>query len=547
MNKYLRALLISVAIATSQSAVGQTKVQGLPRADMRMASPTMTGPVSTTFGFDDITTWYGEGSKKAAFVIQWNDERETSAYIIGYRWDGEILGGDAWDAIAAADPRLILAGENSSQYGGSIRGIGWDVDGAGDFSIVKGRDELKADENGFIYLDSGDGYTATNGDDFWQSGWTQGYWSYWQASSFRSTWKYAQVGAYYETNILQDGALEAWNFAVGMNPQPFKPLANPPEFVPMDFDREPNVDGISYSLKSLREGTLSVRKYNSKTGGGDGNYCGEIVIPHEVIINFHDEAIKFTVDEIETEAFANSDITSIAIPATVKTIGTGCFLNCKSLERVDLESTDISVGQNLFSGCEKLSDVILFDNMDEVPFGQFNGTAIPDGVTSIGKTAFRNCTELEHVHFPETLEVIDQRAFMGCTKLESLEIPSSLSSMASYSFADCNNIRQIVSNATIPPKAVASTFSTATYQSAQLHVPIGSEEAYRSAPGWSNFVSINAGFSGIDDIIYPGNGGSKVDVYNMQGMLILKQVTWSEAMSKLPHGLYIVGNKKIYI
>lgn len=64
-----------------------------------------------------------------------------------------------------------------------------------------------------------------------------------------------------------------------------------------------------------------------------------------------------------------------------------------------------------------------------------------------------------------------------------------------------------------------------------------------------SFVSVqanNTSLGAIDTIT--GNADTQlVDVYNLQGILILSQVTKAEAMNQLPAGLYIIGQEKLYV
>ena len=62
---------------------------------------------------------------------------------------------------------------------------------------------------------------------------------------------------------------------------------------------------------------------------------------------------------------------------------------------------------------------------------------IPDGVTAIGKEAFRNCKRLESVVIPEGVTRINSRAFENCYNLRSVTIPLSMGDIAWDAFYDC--------------------------------------------------------------------------------------------------------------
>ena len=74
------------------------------------------------------------------------------------------------------------------------------------------------------------------------------------------------------------------------------------------------VDGICYNLNQYTQ-TLEVTKnYKSK-------YSGHITIPATCVIN----GKSYPVTKIGYEAFANSDLTSVAMPNSIDTIGYYAF------------------------------------------------------------------------------------------------------------------------------------------------------------------------------------------------------------------------------
>ena len=59
---------------------------------------------------------------------------------------------------------------------------------------------------------------------------------------------------------------------------------------------------------------------------------------------------------------------------------------------------------------------------------------IPEGVTSIGRGAFKNCWKLKSVTLPSSLTEIGISAFEGCRSLVAMEIPSSVTSIGELAF-----------------------------------------------------------------------------------------------------------------
>jgi hypothetical protein len=68
---------------------------------------------------------------------------------------------------------------------------------------------------------------------------------------------------------------------------------------------------------------------------------------------------------------------------------------------------------------------------------------LPDSVTWIGDSAFRNCVNLEEVTIPDSVERIDEGAFYGCSKLKKIRIPDGVAKISEYVFYGCVNLEEI--------------------------------------------------------------------------------------------------------
>lgn len=163
------------------------------------------------FGFDDITTWAGTGSNRAALVIDWNDGKNPESLVWGYRWNGAANGQAMWDAISALDTRLVrVQGGGGPQ---TMFGLGYDLD-----------------NDGFSLTGTGETAVATDSDDHYGVGWfTAGFWGSYEVDGTTeapTTWNFGS-GSFFQTSIA-DGSWRGFAFAPGFNGDAPGVPANPP-------------------------------------------------------------------------------------------------------------------------------------------------------------------------------------------------------------------------------------------------------------------------------------------------------------------------------
>ena len=92
--------------------------------------------------------------------------------------------------------------------------------------------------------------------------------------------------------------------------------------------------------------------------------------------------IPNTVVTIEENAFADSTISSVTIPNSVKTIGNWAFSGCVNLRTVTLPASVTEIGEGVFGGCTNLTSV-----------------RIPASVKTIQKWTFEECEALTDVYY----------------------------------------------------------------------------------------------------------------------------------------------------
>lgn len=147
---------------------------------------------------------------------------------------------------------------------------------------------------------------------------------------------------------------------------------------------------------------------------------------------------------IDDSAFGNTALTSVTLPNTVTTMGTGVFQYCSQLESANIPTGVTKVPGSTFYECQKLTDVTLHN-----------------GITEIGSSAFYNSKLLATLALSNQITKIGSSAFSGCESLVLESLPTSLTYIDSYAF---QNTKAMTCTLTIP-ETVTTLYSQAFYGS----------------------------------------------------------------------------------
>ena len=74
---------------------------------------------------------------------------------------------------------------------------------------------------------------------------------------------------------------------------------------------------------------------------------------------------------------------------------------------------------------------------------QINTVEVEGTVTSVGATAFKDCTALTTVNIADGVEYIEAGAFNGCTALTEVNIPLSVGYIKTGAFKDCTALTSV--------------------------------------------------------------------------------------------------------
>lgn len=101
-----------------------------------------------------------------------------------------------------------------------------------------------------------------------------------------------------------------------------------------------------------------------------------------------------------------------------------------------------SIGDDAFRNCQKLASILLHS-----------------GVRSIGEYAFYKCISMPSIHLPAEVESIGRGAFYNCTALTSISIPPNIVEINNNTFFGCSGLTEVTFHGT-PASIAASCFGS---------------------------------------------------------------------------------------
>ena len=250
------------------------------------------------------------------------------------------------------------------------------------------------------------------------------------------------------------------------------------------------------------------------------------------------------ITSLEGGTFANCDyVTNITLPNTLTSIGQSTFYQCYALDGIEIPTSCTTIGAQAFEDCWSLTNIVLPDGITTIEDNTFSyckvlaNISIPESVTHIGYAAFSSCkklskvtlpnsvvsigthcfnyaglteitlsnnitsigayvfygSNLQNIVIPEGVVTIGNRAFAECSNLKDVMIPKSITEIGDAVFYLCSSLASIYIKSNEPPTLGSSSFY-APGANFTIYVPTTSVDAYKSAEGWSDYVSTIVGY-----------------------------------------------------
>ena len=231
-----------------------------------------------------------------------------------------------------------------------------------------------------------------------------------------------------------------------------------------------------------------------------------------------------TVVEIGYDAFWGwKNLEKVTIPESVTTLSSSVFRDCSNLTSVNIPKGVTMIGAWAFCGCSKI------DNIE-----------IPDGITVISRNAFTNCTNLKNLKISDNIEKIMFMAFYECSNLSNIELPNKLKTIEADVFSGCESLTSV----TIPASVTSIGSGAFARCSSLTKIEVSNDNTkYKSEDG----VLFNK--ESTELMCYPG--GKKDTSY-----IVPSSTTkiWGLAFSgctnltslEIPNGVTTIGNLAFY-
>ncbi len=286
-------------------------------------------------------------------------------------------------------------------------------------------------------------------------------------------------------------------------------------------------------------GDLTYSKYSTYvyitgyTGAG-----GAVTIP-SIIDNL-------PVTRISGMAFYDcSSITSVTIPDSVTSIGVYAFSGCSGLANITIPSGVTSIGNSAFANGSGLMNInvvaantsysslngVLFNKnkttLLQYPGGKVGSYMIPNGVTNIGESAFRQCSNLTGVTISGSVKSMGEQAFSDCSSLDTVTIPDGVTRIEKESFSGCSSLKSV----TIPGSV--TTIGNRAFHYCTSLVGVIIPDSVTGIASWAFY-----GCSNLSNVVIPDSVTS-IGEYAFSFCSRLSSV-------RLPSGTITVGDNAFY-
>ena len=186
-------------------------------------------------------------------------------------------------------------------------------------------------------------------------------------------------------------------------------------------------------------------------------------------------------------------LTTIKLPAELKTIDAQAFRSCDHLATVDYGTKVETIGDGAFWSTGALKKFFFKGSVKTLGADAFRESGLTcvhlKGDMTIGKEAFMDCTSLKYVEFPATssatqpLTYVAEGMFAGCTSLPFITLPTTVTEIKTKAFDGCSSLKYVNILAASPATLGANAFPT----TAGVYVKPSKLSAYQANAAWNAY------------------------------------------------------------
>ena len=185
-------------------------------------------------------------------------------------------------------------------------------------------------------------------------------------------------------------------------------------------------------------------------------------------------------------------LTTIKLPAELKTIDAQAFRTCINLATVDYGTKVETIGDAVFMSTGALKKFFFKGSVKTLGANAFQESGLTcvhlKGDMTIGKEAFMKCTSLKYVDFPATssatqpLTYVAEGMFAGCTSLPFITLPTTVTEIKANAFKYCSHLNYVNILAETPATLATNAFDNTPKN---VYVKASKMSVYQSNADWN--------------------------------------------------------------
>ena len=183
--------------------------------------------------------------------------------------------------------------------------------------------------------------------------------------------------------------------------------------------------------------------------------------------------VKKSVVQIGENAFEGTGLIEFNTPVTVTSFERGILKDCRNLTKVNFgENRDdknafTAINAECFAGDESLESIVIPDTVSAIQGSVFKDCTNLKNVTlptnpsfkTLNNSIFENCESLTELVVPKNVVTIKNSAFKDCDNLVSIQLLGKVSTIEKDAFANCNKLENIFVDGWAPTTATIVFYS----------------------------------------------------------------------------------------